>query len=131
MRLILPLTTLMLLIIFTHNASAQVLLIQQNINGRFNCWWGSIEYYDAPSPVPPRYHGPSIYQNYGVSRLYGRLVAMPGGMAPPGPQAIDRFTIGRGGPTGQVSRPLSPPVRATRYAHPSYQNNRQSRYAHY
>jgi len=131
MRSLLMLAAFSVLSSYASQASAQDLLIQQHIDGSFHCWWGSINYYEAPSPVPPRYHGPSIYQNYGASRLYGRLVAMPGGMAPPGPQAIDRFTIARFGPTGQVSRPATSPVRSTRYAHPSYQNNRQSRYAHY
>lgn len=130
MRWLLLLAASLLLTVFTSEAPAQVLLIQQNIDGRFNCWWGSITYYEAP-PVPPRYHGPSIYRNYGMSHLYGRIVAMPGGMSPAGPQAIDKFTIGRIGPSGQVSRPASRPVRATRYAHPSYRDTRQSRYSHY
>ena len=110
--------------------SAQVLVIQQNIDRSFNCCWGSINYFPPPSPVPPRYHGPSLYANYGQSRLYGRVLALPGGMSPPGPAALDRFTIARFD-TPAPQRPVAAPARPQRYAHPSYQTNRQSRYAHH
>ena len=122
-------SVIVVLLNLASRGSAQVLFIQQNIDQSFNCWWGSVTYFAPPSPVPPRYHGPSLYANYGQSRLYGRVLALPGGMSPPGPAAIDRFTIARfDTPTPQ--RTVTAPARPQRYAHPSYQSNRSSRYAH-
>ena len=100
------------------------------MNRGIACWFGTIECYPPTTPVPPRNHGPSLYAGYGQSRLNGRILALPAGTYPPGPAAIDRFTIGWLSPPPTV-RGVSPPVRPKRYAHPSYMSNRYSRYEHH
>lgn len=97
---------------------AQALYWQKNVGGGCSFWLGSIEYY-PPSPVPRPYHGPSLYAHYGHSRLEGRVLALPWGFLPPGPQAIDRYTIGWIGGSPQPAA-APPPPRPTRYPHTSY-----------
>jgi hypothetical protein len=51
---------------------------------------------------------------------------MPAGIAPPGPQALERFTIGRIGPEPSRATP-APPAIPRRYGHPSYSRTSYAR----
>jgi hypothetical protein len=99
---------------------AQNLIIQERIGSGFQVGFGRFEFYPPnPNPYAGRTHGPSLYPGYGARRLEGRVLWMPGGVSPPGPQAIERFTVGRLGPPPVRVVP-SAPVVPKRYPHASY-----------
>jgi hypothetical protein len=112
--------TIGLILVSVATSSAQNLIIRERIGGGVSVGFGRLEYYPHnPNPYAGRTHGPSLYAGYGAPRLEGRLLWMPGGVTPPGPQAIERFTIARTGPTSSRVAP-SPPVVPKRYPHPTY-----------
>jgi hypothetical protein len=109
-------------------SAAQVLIIDKPIAGGCRVWFGDFVYYPPMAPRP--YHGPSLYADYGVRRLEGRILALPGGMSPPGPQAIDRYTIAKYERASSAPLPRRPTTSA-RYPHGSYISRmNRPRYAH-
>jgi hypothetical protein len=111
------------LLFIASSASAQQFVIREQLGRGFAVGFGRFEAYPPnPNPYAGRVHGPSPYAGYGSRRLEGRILWLPGGIAPPGPQAIERFTVGRIGP--QPTRPVpSPPVVPKRYPHATYQRS--------
>ena len=113
-----------LLLCLADSAQGQPYLAIQKTPGHGLTYrWGRILYYPSP-PVPRPVHGRSLYANYGARRLEGRVLDLPYWMIPPGPQALDRYTIARELPPAPRVRHVAP----SRYAHPSY--SRSSRYRH-
>lgn len=129
-RVLLSLASATLMLMLTSSANAQSLYIWEDLETGWKCWYGSYEYYPPAPRYANRYHGPSLYANYGVKRLDGRILALPAGFSPPGPQAIDRFTIGRVEPGPPLRVVPTAPTYSSRYGHPSYiRSYQRSRYS--
>jgi hypothetical protein len=111
------------LLLVSSPALAQNFIVRERLGSGFSVGFGRFEIYPPnPNPYAGRVHGTSQYAGYRSNRLEGRVLWLPAGMATPGPQSIERYTVGRIGPPPVRVVP-SAPVVPKRYPHATYQRS--------